>query len=217
MDSVKKTPPTLIKVIAIFQIVFGVLGVLCSMSSLAALGGGFTGSFGAPPANDPQAKMMKELQDELQRLPETTPGGRVVQYSQLGLDVLLSVVMLVSGLGLLQMQAWGRSLAIGYAVLSLLNKVFTTTYTLVVTLPALNTLMDNFIAKGQPSPQMQPILTVVRLTPYFALVVAAVTAIYPLLVLFVMLKGSTRAAFRADGPVPAEPPPTAEDEGWGRG
>ena len=213
-DVQQKTPPAGVKVIGILQLIFGGLGLLLGLIGLLALVAGFKpgGGFGAAPANNPQAKMQQELQEGLEQAQANVPGGKAVQYGDLGANLLLSLMMIASGIGLLQLQPWGRSLAIGYAVLSLLTKVFGLIFALAFTIPAITEFMDSFAVKY---PEMKAVATVSRIAFYGGVFGALVVAIYPIIVLFIMLSRSTRVAFGAS---PAVRPDLAseEDEPWGR-
>src|SRR5947209_9931292 len=127
--------PTAVTVIAILHFVFGGFGLLCGIYGAAMqLGGGnamFAGAGGA------QAGQPSPLQQEMQKqINEAKPGP--VNYARMGGSLLTSVLMIVSGVGLLQMQPWSRTLSILYAILSMALTVFSTIFTFAVEIPALN-------------------------------------------------------------------------------
>jgi hypothetical protein len=219
MPDIQNPPPASIKVFGILQIVFGGLALLCSL--LGALGlamsfamGGAAGGGAAAPNLKPQEKEMVEFQQSLPTIQDKQPGGKVVQYAQAGLDLVLSVVMIVSGIGLLQMQAWGRLLAIGYSVVSLLQKVFGIVYAVAFTIPATNQLIETFAPKFPPA---QTMASLFRMIAYATPIVMLVIAVYPTLVLIFMLKGSTARALRSDRPADPNFLSHEEDERWGQG
>ncbi len=198
-----------IKIVAILQIAFGALGIALGLLGLlqVAMGtqpGAFGGGGGTPQAQ----QMQKELQEGLQRVQNSLPGGMAVQYGQIAFGLLLSALMIASGAGMLKLQPWGRSLAIGYAVASLLDKVFSVVYIVAFTLPAIDRFMTEFGAKGA---QQQMVANFARIAAYASVVGPVVLSIYPLFVLIFMLKASTRKAFS-----PEAAGESAEDEGWGR-
>jgi hypothetical protein len=218
MPDVQKTPPTSIKVVAILQLIFGGLGLLSSLAGLAFLAAGLQpgGGFGAPQqqANNPAAQMQKEMMEGLEKAQASVPGGKATQYGQMGVDLLLGVMMVLSGIGLLKMQPWGRSLAIAYGVLSLLLKVFAIVWGLVFVIPAMTEFIDAFGAKG---PQQATFAMIMRISAYAAVIGPVIVAVYPIIVLYFMLNARTRAAFRgaAGEALPAETP--EEDDRWGQG
>jgi hypothetical protein len=214
MDSVKRTPPRLINVIAILQMVFGALGLLMAVPGAIALATGVQpGAFNPGQAGGPQAQMQKELQDGIFKAEqESMPGGKATRYGQLGFGVLLSLMMIASGWGLKQMQPWGRTLAILYAVGSLLEKVFAVTVLSLYTIPAMIAFLDQFATGG---PQQAMIANFTRIASYASLVGPVVVAVYPIIVLVIMLKASTRAAFRGETDA-APKQDDYEDQRWGR-
>ena len=46
---------------------------------------------------------------------EAIPNQKMVEKMQAGVDLLVSLLMVVSGIGLLQMKPWGRTVSIAYA------------------------------------------------------------------------------------------------------
>ena len=52
------------------------------------------------------------------------PGFKIIRAMALVVSVLLSLMMLGSGIGLLNMQTWARTLTIIYASISILNHLF---------------------------------------------------------------------------------------------
>src|SRR5262245_6550476 len=102
--------PLSITTIAILHFVFGGLGILfgiCGGITLAAGGGSqnWFMSSGGPSANQDQ---MQKMQQDLQKAIEGGPAYQAVQIGNLVLDLAISVTMIVSGVGLLQLRPWGR-------------------------------------------------------------------------------------------------------------
>jgi hypothetical protein len=209
----EKKPPTSIKLVAVLQILFGALGLVSAVTNLVSLAAGLQpGGFMSASANDPVAQAQKDFYDGLARLPEKLPGGMAVQYGLVGTEALLSGMMLASGIGLLKLRPWARILAIIYALTSLLHKVCLPVYFVLYYIPAMNQFADELGAKGT---EHQVFAFAARITAYAQAFGPVLLAIYPLAVLFFMLKPSTRAAFResqgaVETPVPAPAnPPTA--------
>src|SRR5688572_22672230 len=99
-------PPVSIKVFGILNIVFAGLGLLAA-AFLAAL------YYGAGGLLEPG------------ELDEIFASSAYLSYLKLTvvLAVIAAFVLLASGIGLLKHRAWGRSLAIGYAIFALLETV----------------------------------------------------------------------------------------------
>ena len=103
-----------IKVIAILNLVGGFLGLLGSLFNLLILLLG-PGGFGPQPANNPLDPVVMDT-----FMVANAPGYHASQYIGTGVDLLLDLLMIVSGFGLLQYQKWARKMAITYAVMSLI-------------------------------------------------------------------------------------------------
>jgi hypothetical protein len=211
----ERKPPHWIKLVALLQIIFGVLGVLNAVSGTVMLAVGGPGAGLAPsPGTTPQAQAAQDFQDSIRRAMESAPGGKAWQFGETGFSALLSVVMLASGVGLLKMQPWGRALAIAYALASLLQKGAGLVYGFVFQLPFANQVMDELAARG---PDYQALAAIGRVMFYVMPCLSAVVGIYPLLVLLFMLKASTRAAFRAGATeAPAAPAPPEKSDPTGQ-
>ncbi|TMQ31932.1 MAG: hypothetical protein E6K70_21315, partial [Planctomycetota bacterium] len=79
-----------------------------------------------PPSNvqtNPQMKQQMEMPEKIQKAADEVPGAQALKVASLVQDTVLSVCLLVAGIGLLRMRAWGRSLSLLYAVLSILYKI----------------------------------------------------------------------------------------------
>ncbi len=188
--------PLSVTAIAILHFVFGGLGILIGIcAGVMMLAGGqnwITGS-GGPGAN--QANMQK-LQEDLQKAMESGPAYHAVQVGNLAVDLAISIIMIVSGLGLLQLRPWGRTLSILYAILSITHKVFGVVYAVVFTIPVLNNFLDSPAATG---PEEQMAMTIMRMVAIFPPIVQVLCMIYPIIVLIIMLRPAIATAFREGG------------------
>jgi hypothetical protein len=90
--------PTAVTVLGILNIVFAVLGVFGMLATLAM----FSPTAGS---NNPALKLMQESPRYLMWLKVTIPIG-----------VLGCLALLASGIGLLRLKRWARTLSIGYAI-----------------------------------------------------------------------------------------------------
>jgi hypothetical protein len=179
-------------VIAIFQFLFGGLGLVTDIcAGVQSAGGGQAFMMGGP-----QGAQQQNLAKDFETfIAEKVPYHKAVNFTLLGLDVLLCVVMLASGVGLLQMQPWGRLLAIFYAGLSILLKIVTVIYTALAIIPIIQEFTGPLSKKGQEQAVMA---TALEIGTYASAVLPVVFMIYPIIVLIVMLRPSIAAAFRGE-------------------
>jgi hypothetical protein len=104
---------------------------------------------------------------------------------------VLSIAMIVSGLGLLKMQGWARALAIVYSIVSLVHKIVVAVYTLAFLNPASQEALQQISAEDRNALE-----AITNFAFIFADVVIFVTMVYPLVVLIVMVLPSVARAFR---------------------
>lgn len=187
----ERNRPTSVLVIAILHFVIGGTGALCNLCATVQL---VVGSQVASFGNPQQAKQQQQIEEALTA---KIPGYRIHQVISLAASWLFTALLIVAGLGLLQMQMWGRTLSLVYAVLSLLHKIVTAIYIYVLVLPAYR---DVFRLIDMPNKQAAQVAETI------AMVTAGVTPpimmIYPIVVLIVMLLPSVSAAFRSGGRAP---------------
>jgi len=209
-----------VTVVAVLHFVFGGLGLLCQTTSdilhVSGLDKRLSNLF-MPPSNvqtNPQMKQQMEMPEKIQKAADEVPGAQALKVASLVQDTVLSVCLLVAGIGLLRMRAWGRSLSLLYAVLSILYKIGSIVYILLYTLPAMQALAKEF-AGGDPQSKLMGLW--LQFAAYFAVLSLAAQMLYPVFVLIAMLVPSVRAAFGGE-PLAKPVPPEAieEEERWGR-
>lgn len=110
------------------------------------------------------------------------PVIKISHYLDLGLRFLFTVLLIVSGIGLLLVHQWGRILALVYALLSMLHKGVMILFMLAFMLPASRSGVDSDKA-------------LVSLIFYSFLYL--ISMLYPFLVFVVLFLPSIRKAFRA--------------------
>lgn len=112
-----KKRPGVIVTIAIFHFIAVALG-LCgfgfSMIGIAAR------QMQQPEQMDPQSQVQLELQKKLEA---EVPGMKAYEYGSLGLNLIFTITLLISGIGLLSMKPWSRTLSIFYGVVSFCKKL----------------------------------------------------------------------------------------------
>ena len=211
----RKNLPTAVLVIAILHFIGGGLGLLGSVCGLAvqgASGGKMFSGFGGQQAGqaDLQAKLEKNLNEKV-------PAYKAVQIGSLVINLVLSILMIAGGIGLLQLMAWGRTVSIVYALLSILNHIFTVIYAFAFSVPAARAIFQDLIGQD---PQAQPFVSIVEVAMTGGVIVGALFVIYPIIVLIVMFRPAVVRAFGAgqDWDAQAETEGTDEDAHmpWGR-
>jgi len=200
MDYVKPEP-TAVKVIAIFQLVFGVISLVCGLIQMA--GGAGALAQGGRGGQQDQAEAERMLEDQI-------PNFKAAQYAEMAVSLLLSVLMVVSGAGLLNRQPWGRTVAITYAGLSIAFHIVDFLYGMLVVLPAMDAVFDKMAAK-QGAAGAAGIMKGAGAAAMFG---ASAVIIYPIIVLVIMLRPGVKAAL-AGGGEPSDGPRDYDDRDRG--
>ncbi|HZT82515.1 MAG TPA: hypothetical protein VFA26_19965 [Gemmataceae bacterium] len=196
-----------ITAIAILHLIGGSILLLSSVCGGAMQLAGGQQAF--TPATTAQSKQQKELQERMEKvLNEKLPGYKAIQYGQMGLSFVISVMLLTAGIGLLKMQPWARTLSIVYAIISILNHVFSIVYGFAFSIPATRELLRE---EAQRNPQVAQFSSIMEAALPLGIVVSAIFVLYPIVVLIVMMLPGTKAAFA--GEPYGKVPPDDIDEG----
>jgi hypothetical protein len=184
--------PTVVTVMAILNIVFGSLGLLCNLCGAAQLvmniaSANRVGPGGGP---DPSAQLWKAMTEEI-------PAYVPVQIGNLLVSLLLSAVLLASGIGLLKMQKWARVAAISYAVFDILLRIGALAYHFAFVSPvmsrALNRVMQGqFRQANTPTPDMGFLWNLINV---LTVGIVAIFIIYDAVLLITMLLPAVGRAF----------------------
>jgi hypothetical protein len=196
--------PTAVLVLAILHFVGGGLGLVGDLVGIAMQAMSANQAGAAPGPNQPVTA--QNFGAGLNRyVEEKVPSYQALTFAQLAFGLVLDVVLLVGGVGLLNMRPYGRTVSLGYAVLSILARLFGIVYGLAVVLPVTNEYLDKVV---QQNPGMSAVVTGGRVGGVIGLLVGAVFILYPIAVLIVLLRPRVAAAFRDGAPPdePAEPP-----------
>lgn len=207
--------PVAVVVVAVLQLVFGGLALIDSASSLAGLDKAL-GSAGRVGPSGPQALSLADVENQLE---QRVPGYGLSKRLNAGLEGVLALLMIVSGVGLLLLRPWGRLLALVYAVLSILNTVVYLPWYLAVVAPQVVAFARELSATGGEQAQAMGLAL-----PFIYIglpVAASLSVLYPILVLVILSRRRVRAAFAGEA-VPAEaedyrdaappgPPPGPDD------
>jgi hypothetical protein len=201
----KKLHPIVV-VVAILQIVFGVLGLGC---------GGYAGVSGVYVMTNAQYNPKKTPSVYEEKLAGSDSSGLPLDQNDLQVEwirrvpsyglaeslialasLFLALLMIASGVGLFFMQSWARWLAVGYAVLSMLETLLVVVYFAAVVFPALFALNDELGEQGDPYLAALGAGMVSWNIAYTLFYVGLV--IYPLAVLILMLIPPVHRAFRGE-------------------
>jgi len=133
-----KKRPASITVFAILNLVFGGLGLLCSVCGVGGLALGPALQNMQPQAGpnggfDPQG-LQKHMEAKV-------PGYVALQWGQVGLGMVLSLVLVFGGIGLLRMNPSARWICIGYSVVTILYHLGYMVYTIAIVNPAIDEWM----------------------------------------------------------------------------
>jgi hypothetical protein len=211
-----KYRPTGVLVIAILHLIGGGLGLLFALFSLVMLALGANQMFGTPPPPPPpppnatpqqkeQFERLMKFQKDMTDLGKNPPGGPAYQYGVGVADLLLSAMMVAAGIGLIVMQPWARTLSIVYAALSILKHLGDLVYAFGFLLPAFNAVLAT---APKDDPFLGTFSTFMSLGLMVGTIITFLFIIYPIIVLIIMLKPSTAAAFRGEyvDPFESRPP-----------
>jgi len=186
--------PLSITAIAIFQFVFGGLALLCGIGQGIGLlvGGGqkWFVSSGGPGAN--QDKIDK-LADGLEKAIESGPAYQAVQVGSVLINLALSVAMIISGIGLLQLRPWGRLLSIVYALVDIALTVFGLVYAVAFTIPAFRDFENTHPVE---TPEEQISVGFMGMVVYLPPIIQLIFMIYPIVILILLFRPGVTAAFR---------------------
>lgn len=213
----KRERPTSVLVIAILQFVFGGLGLFCLSCVGVFEAAGGNKMFTPQPQVQGQAKQPVDVANEMEEFVQKKhPHYTAEKYADIGVGMLLSLLMIVSGFGLLRLAPWGRSLAIFYAFLSLIHSVVSVAYTLTFTLPAMREFVD--MRRPNLKAEEQAMLDLGVNGNYVGVFLTVIFSVFPIVVLIIMFRGNVKAAFAGDS---ARSRPASvddyADESWGQG
>jgi hypothetical protein len=189
------------KVLGILNLVGGFLGLFLSLIGIVfLLAGGASNFGGANAANDPLSPAAIEAY-----MDANAPGSRAARYGGTAVDLVLTLLMIVSGFGLLNYRKWARGMAITYAVMSLVVKVAVMTYQFTVVIPTLVPYIDQAVV-NEPQPQRDARAIGGKAGAYGGACGPMIFGVYPIVVLSILLSKKGKAAF--------EPPPASVEDDY---
>lgn len=197
----EKERPVAVTVIAILHFVLGGLGLLCQLCAGIGLGGILVMAAGS--GNDPASFFMKEYINSLNR---NAPGYLPISGGLACLGFVIAIVLIASGIGLLQMQKWARFASIGYAIVAILVGFVNLGYTIAVVNPAVTKAQEDAVRATaqkfggkQGMPGASPNIGGQIGGTIGALIGSVISMIYPIAVLIVMFLPNVSQAFREGG------------------
>ena len=124
-------------IVAIFHFIFGGYGLLCGLIGIAGLAAGGANMFTAAPPGGGAASRRKfrSFRFGSSGAEQEAPLQKVFAPVRVTLDLLLSVLLIVAGLGLVQMKPFGWWGSVVYGVLSILIQISFLLFTLLYSLP----------------------------------------------------------------------------------
>jgi hypothetical protein len=181
--------PVAVVVVAVLQLVFGCLALGNDALSLAGLDKAVA-SAGQVNASGQQPLGLLDVENRLEeRVPSYVPGKQVVA----GSGIALALLMIGSGVGLLLLRPWGRPLALGYAILSILATGGYLVWFVSAVAPAVTALGREVAAAGGDQANAMGVVIPVL---YIGIpILASLSVVYPIVVLIVLCRQRVRAAF----------------------
>ncbi len=194
----RKRRPQSVLVTAIVNLVFGGLLLLCGVCG--ALGNVFVTALphasGAATPNNSSVEMVHFITDHV-------PSYTAVMVVRGVTLVVLGILILVAGVGLLSMQGWARWLAVGYAVVAIVQELIYVLYQLIAVEPVAERHQIDImrLQPGQKPPGYETGLHAGFLVGFAAplLLLALVVIAQAATNLVVLLMPSTGAAFAGRG------------------
>src|SRR5579884_853918 len=181
--------PVAVVVVAVFQLLFGVLALLDSASTLA----GLDRTVAAAGQVSTSKKESVSVADVEKRLEQNVPGYGVIKQASVGLEGVLAVMMIASAIGLLRLRPWGRVLALVYAVLSIVSRLGYLAWFLATVPPVVSAFGKELAAAGGDLAELTGTWFPIA---YVGLqVVMSLSVLYPIIVLIVLSRRRVRAVF----------------------
>jgi len=166
--------PTALLVLGIINIIYGLFGVCGSVGSVINL---YLEAFGPPAAaQNPMAKLM-----------EDNVFFKIITMGQVGTGFLFSMLLVIAGVMLINVNPRGRTLSIAYVVYSFVYLILA-----IITLTMMyGPMRENFVAQGMPPETVGIVLFI-----GFGLG-ACLGVLYPCILLFFMFRPSIVQALNA--------------------
>jgi len=205
--------PTSVLVIAIFHFVLGGLGLLGGLFGLAS--NVFVYAQSSTPAPAPAATRPVGPAGITVAAQNQFLNARLPYWKEIGLvfnllDFAISVLMIVAGVGLVQMKPWGRTCSFVYGGVSIVSQIGRLIFTVGFFLPAMSDFYDSLASPGAGLPP--GFTNIMKYALIGGVAVSLLGFVYPIVVLIVLSRRSVRAAF-SGAPTGAEDEADSHDRG----
>ncbi|MFL5341371.1 MAG: hypothetical protein ACJ8F7_14590 [Gemmataceae bacterium] len=200
MATVKR--PTGVTVLAILNLLFGAYGLFGLVMAIVA----FSTALNLQPAPIPDKPadpldIFGVMKEQTQFIMTECPNYKTMNMFAVAVGAINALLLIVSGIGLLKMRPWARTLCYAYVALGLIATVVNTSYGMVATVPATTKYEQERNARLQKLGKPVPPATGGIGATIGVGVGAFCGILYPLVVLGLMLAPSTRAAFSGRAPM----------------
>ncbi len=184
--------PTVLTVMGILNIVLGSLFLLCGLCGgvflLAAFGGALDAKM-FPGGVNPLSDMWNFMKAEV-------PGFAVFTIAEMVVSMVLSVTLVVAGIGLLGFRNWGRVLSILYGIVTIVVKVGSLVFAIAVVNPATARWQQDFQRRhGGAAGMGQQNMGDSYMNNISSVFGTAVSMTYGIVLLIIMLLPTVSAAF----------------------
>jgi hypothetical protein len=201
--------PTVLTVMGVLNIVFGGLGLACylcvglGLVLLFASVGGAGGAF--PGGINPIADMWDFMKRDV-------PGFAAISIGQILLSFVMSIILVVAGIGLLIMKPWGRVLSICYSIVTILAQIGALVFQLAIVNPATQRWAQDFVRRHGGVAGGNGDIGNTAMSNLQTVGGAVIGMTYSIVLLVMMLLPSVSAAFSARGPMDEHDRYRQEDE-----
>ena len=192
----KPRRPTALVVVAILNLIFGGFWLLCGGAGLALNESGAAEWLAKFQKNQPGQIKGLSYGEIMVQVAERVPSFVVVQRIAAIAGLLTSLLLVLSGIGLLRLRAWGRYLGFAYVAVQLPVHIANAVYSMLYVTPVMAKIMDEALAKMPGGFMRQMMEFSLGLSSSAGVVGIAMTLVYPLLVLMLLLLPSVSQAFK---------------------
>jgi hypothetical protein len=189
--------PTVVTVMAILNIVFGSLGLLCYLCA----GAGFLILFAAINQAGPQDRGVQALKELWAEVSREVPWMGAYFVGSMIFSLLMAILLLVSGIGLLNMKSWARALAIFYSLITIITQIVVLWLQLAYINPLMLRVNQNLMARNPAfQPGNDPFGGGLMSNNLWSVIGAVIGMTYAVVLLIMMLLPSVSAAFSGGRP-----------------
>jgi hypothetical protein len=127
--------------IGILNIIFGSLGLLLGLCGVASLVLIYSMPPMSPGPGQPPVNLGRDIAEYMEK---EIPGHSIISSVELAITFVMSVVLLVVGIGMLKRQGWARVAGIIYAGVNIVQLIVDVLYKVILEMPAMNRWAADF-------------------------------------------------------------------------